>query len=256
MEVLTNSLQELKMKPSETVIVTDVGCNGNMADFLSSYGFHALHGRALPPAAGIKLANHHLNVIAIIGDGGCYGEGMQHLTNLMRGNHDITVLVHDNGLYSLTTGQASPTTPKGQATKSTPDGVVEEPINPIALALSNHATFVARTHAFKKDHLKDTIHQALTHQGFSFVDILQPCVTFNQPVIANWQKNLKVFTKKFKSKSQAWQLAAKENDWSLGVFWQEEKPAYHQQVKVVQSQPLSKQPVENIDITDLLKEFI
>ena len=148
-----------------------------MADFINVYGFHALHGRALPAAVGIKLANHSLPVIAIIGDGGCYGEGLTHYINLMRGNHDITVLVHDNFLYTLTTGQYSPTTPKGTITKSTPEGAIEEALNPISLALANNTTFVARGYAFEINHLTDLIYQAIKHSGFAKKSLRLSCGT-------------------------------------------------------------------------------
>jgi 2-oxoglutarate/2-oxoacid ferredoxin oxidoreductase subunit beta len=117
---LKNALISINLPHEQIVIVYDVGCSGNMADFIKTYSFHALHGRAIPPAVGIKLANSDLKVIVVIGDGGGYGEGLTHFLNEMRGNHDIAVLVHDNHRYSLTTGQMSPTTAKGTKTKSTP----------------------------------------------------------------------------------------------------------------------------------------
>ena len=165
------SLDQLKIEPHQLSVVYDIGCSGNMADFVYAYGFHSLHGRALPMAAGIKLANHDLEVLTIIGDGGCFGEGVGHLVAIAKGNHDITVLTHDNFLYSLTTGQKSPTTPKGVKTPSTPQGSLEEAVNPIGLALINQATFVARGFAGDIPHLTTLLTAAINHKGFALLDV-------------------------------------------------------------------------------------
>ncbi len=255
---LKNALQQLNFKPYEVVIVTDVGCAGNMADFISTFTFHALHGRALPPAVGVKLANHKLPVIAVIGDGACYGEGLQHFINLMRGNHDITVLVHDNYLYSLTTGQYSPTTPKGTITKSTPEGSIEEPLNPLALALANNTTFAARGYALDISGLTSLIVKAVGHQGFSFVDILQPCVTFNKnQTVDNWYKD-KIYPlpKTFKDKTKAFKEALRQDKLATGIFWQEKKPSYHTQVSVLEKRTAVSKKIDEVDISRLLEEFI
>jgi len=254
---LKQALAELKIKAYQAVIVTDVGCSGNMADFLKTYTFHALHGRALPPAAGIKLANHNLPVIVIIGDGGCYGEGLTHFINLMRGNHQITVLVHDNYLYSLTTGQYSPTTPKGTVTKSTPEGSIEEPLNPLSLALANQATFAARGYALKTIHLTKLIKQAINHPGFSLIDILQPCLTFNKnQTVENWyQKKVYKLKKPFTKISQALEESLKTDKLAIGKFWQEKKPPYHQAIGFLKK-PLVEKEISNINIKKLIEEFI
>jgi len=254
---LKEALAQLKIKPHKVAIVTDVGCSGNNADFFKAYTLHALHGRALPPAAGIKLANHQLTVLAIIGDGGCYGEGLTHLINLMRGNHDITVLVHNNHLYSLTTGQYSPTTPKGTVTKSTPDGSIEVPLNPVALGLANQAAFVARGYAFSQEHLKSTLTKAIRHVGFSLVDILQPCVTFDKNQTAAWyQERVFKLKKKFSSRQEAFTEALREDKLGLGIFWQEKRPAYHQELKVLEGKPLIAKPIEKVNLGKLIEEFI
>lgn len=254
---LKQALVKLNLAPHQVVVVTDVGCSGNMADFINSYSFHALHGRTLPPAAGIKLANHQLPVIAIIGDGGCYGEGLTHYINLMRGNHDINVLVHDNYLYSLTTGQYSPTTPKGTVTKSTPEGAIEEALNPVGLALANKTTFVSRGYAFELQHLTDLICQAIKHTGFSLIDILQPCVTFNKNQTLDWYKQ-RVYKLKapFKTKNEAFKEALNNDKLAIGVFYQEKKLAYHQEVSVLKEKPLLKKSIEKINIKSLVEEFI
>ena len=252
---LKKAFSQLKLPPHQVVVVTDVGCSGNMADFIRCYVFHALHGRALPPAAGIKLANHRLTVVAVIGDGGCYGEGLTHLINLMRGNHDITVIVHDNGLYSLTTGQASPTTPQGQPTKSTPEGVIEKPLNPLALALANHTTFAARGYAYQTTQLTQLLVKAIRHPGFSFVDVLQPCVTFNQKLAKKWESKIKPLKKRPPTRLEALKLALDPNQLFTGLFWQEKRPPYHQKIPFLKTKPLVRYSIEKVTIEKLLEKF-
>ncbi len=171
---------ELDLDPSGMIAIFGIGCSGNMNDFLNAYAMHSLHGRALPNAIGAKIANHHLPVVAIVGDGDCYGEGGNHFIHACRGNHDITVIVHDNGVYGLTTGQAAPTAQKGFKAKSTPGGIIEIPINPLTLAISSGATYVAQGFAGDIPHTVPLIKKGLAHKGFSLVNILQPCVTFNR----------------------------------------------------------------------------
>lgn len=241
------------------VIVYDVGCSGNMADYNDYYGFHALHGRALPSAAGIKLANHDLKVLVIIGDGGCYGEGGTHFINLMRGNHDITVLVHDNHRYSLTTGQMSPTTDQGTKTKSTPQGSIEEPFNPMAVAISNHASFVAREFAGNIPALGKRITQGLNHDGFALIDVLQPCTVFNPAQGYEWYRerlvNLEDEGHTPDNRESAWKQAMRTDKLPVGLFWKQDKPAYHQHIPELKTTPLAHQPIETIDLAPLVKSF-
>lgn len=256
---LKKAITDTKISEENFALFYDVGCSGDMTDFNNYYGFHTLHGRALPIAVGTKLGNHELKVIAIIGDGGCYGEGGTHFINLMRGNHDITVLVHDNHRYSLTTGQMSPTTEKGTKTKSTPEGSIEEPLNPIAIALSNHATFVAREFAPDIPRLAQRITQAVNHIGFSIIDILQPCPIFNPKQSHEWYRqrliNLEDESHQSNSREAGWKQATRVDKLPIGLFFQEEKPAYHQQVSELKDLPLVKHPIETIDTTSLLEEF-
>lgn len=247
--------------PQEKIaIFYDVGCSGNMADFNSSYGFHSLHGRALPSAVGTKLANHDLKVISVIGDGGCYGEGGTHFINLMRGNHDITVLVHDNHRYSLTTGQMSPTTKKGTKTKSTPNGSIEEAFNPIAVALVNHATFIAREFAGDIPKLATRITEAVNHKGFSLIDILQPCTVFNPKQSYEWyRENMESLEGQGHTdstdKESALKFALRDDKLLTGLFFKEVKPAYHEQDQVLAEKPLVEKSIEKIDLSPLLRDF-
>lgn len=252
---LKQALGELKIEPHQLVVVTDVGCSGNMADFIKAYVFHALHGRTLPVAAGVKLANHKLKVLAIIGDGGCYGEGLTHYVNLMRGNHDICVLVHDNNLYGLTTGQYSPTTPKGTITKSTPEGSIEEALNPIALALANKGTFVARGFAGDISHLKNLIIKGIRRTGFSLIDIFQPCVTWNKNQTFEYYQEKVYKLEKPLDRQKAFEKALDLEKLAIGVFYQEKRKAYHQEVSELQEKTMVERSIKKVDIGKLLEKF-
>ncbi|MCX8184212.1 MAG: 2-oxoacid:ferredoxin oxidoreductase subunit beta [Sulfolobales archaeon] len=170
---------ELKLDPSETVIVSGIGCSGKLPHFVNVNGVHTLHGRAIPFAMGIKLANPELTVVVHGGDGDLLGIGAGHFVALGRRNLDIVVALHNNGVYGLTKGQASPTLPLDTKTKALPKPNIQQAINPIALAIASGYTFVARGYAFEGEHLKNIIIEAIKHKGAAFIDILQPCVTFN-----------------------------------------------------------------------------
>ena len=163
----------------DLAMVTGIGCHGKIFDYLRVSGFYSLHGRAVATAQGMKFGNPRLKVVVFVGDGDAYGEGVAHLLFAAKRNADITVIVHNNGTYGLTTGQATPTSVKGFRGPSTPKGSVEDPLNPLALMLTAGATFVARGYPMKIDHLADLFVRAIRHEGFSLVDVLQPCVTFN-----------------------------------------------------------------------------
>ncbi len=174
------ALAEMDLSPDKVFIAFDIGCSGNMNDFLNANSMHTLHGRSIASAIGMKLARHDMPVIVIGGDGGIYGEGGNHFLHACRGNHDITVIVHDNMVYGLTNGQVAPTANKGYVSRSTPGGMVEVPVNPLALAISQGATFVAQTFAGDAKHMTEMIKLATLHRGMALVNILQPCVTFNK----------------------------------------------------------------------------
>ncbi len=174
------ALSEQGLGPADIFVAFDIGCAGNMNDFLHANSMHTLHGRSISSAIGMKLGHHTRPVLVIGGDGALYGEGGNHFLHACRGNHDITVIAHDNMVYGLTTGQTAPTTNKGTKSKSTPQGSIEVPVNPLALALTQGATFIAQTFANNSRHVADMIKAAMQHKGFSLVNILQPCVTFNK----------------------------------------------------------------------------
>lgn len=168
-----------KLNKDNLVLLSGIGCYGYITNYYDTNSFHATHGRIPPLATGIKLANPDLTVIAFVGDGDAYAEGMSHTIHAARRNTDITLIVHDNGVYGLTTGQFTPTSPRGFKGRSTPFGNVENPINPITLMLVSRASFVARGFSGDIKHLEYIFEKAIFHKGFSFIDVLQPCITFN-----------------------------------------------------------------------------
>jgi 2-oxoglutarate ferredoxin oxidoreductase subunit beta len=177
--VFEHNIDEGKIKEENLVLISGIGCYGYITNYYHTNSFHGLHGRVPPLATGVKLANPELLVIGFAGDGDAYAEGMSHTIHAARRNTDIKLIIHDNGVYGLTTGQFTPTSPKGFKGRSTPFGNVENPINPITLMLVSQATFVARAYSGDIKHLEYVFEKAIFHKGFAVVDVLQPCVTFN-----------------------------------------------------------------------------
>lgn len=252
------ALARLGKEPHECVVVFDIGCSGNMADKLRVYGFHGLHGRALPVAEGVKLANHHLPVLAIAGDGGGYGEGLSHLLHASRGNHDITYLVHNNEVYGLTKGQSSPTSPEGFRSSSTPAGDVEMPLNPLSLALASGATFVGRGFAGDTEQLTDLLVRAMQHRGFSLLDVLQPCVTYNRMLsYGDLRKRMVHRDTPAPTRQEALAAAYAENGTiTVGVFYEnEDRPVYHERHPQLRMQPLVDRPLDGVAFGPLFAEY-
>ena len=258
---LKNAISNLKLDPSNVALFTGIGCSGKDCQWIRLYGFHTLHGRPLAVAEGAKFANNKLTVIATGGDGDSYGIGMGHFIHAMRRNIDITYLVHDNQVYGLTTGQASPTSEKGFITKSTPFGVIDEPVNPLTLALSGGATYVARGFAGDVAHLTKLIEGAIAHKGFAIVDILQPCVTFNYLNTFEWYRQrvykLEEQNHDPKDKEKAY---VKAQEWGkkipIGLFYKIDKPTIEDQLPAIKEKPLVEHDIRNIDISKTIKEFI
>lgn len=189
MEALKKALAELEIVPNQVVLVSGIGQAAKLPHFMKGHFFNGLHGRALSNATAIKVANRNLKVIAIGGDGDMYGEGGNHLLHTLRRNPDITNFVHNNMVYGLTKGQASPTSPVGFKTPVQVDGVFLEPVNPIALAVAQGASFVARAFAGDVEETKEIMKQAITHKGYALVDIFQPCPSFNKINTYKWFKD-------------------------------------------------------------------
>ena len=180
------ALVDMQLAPSGVAIFSGIGCHAKLPHFVNVYGVHTLHGRTLPFAVGAKLARPDLEVIAVMGDGDGLGIGAGHFVNTGRRNIDMAVLIHDNGVYGLTKGQASPTLKLGVRTKSLQKANINEGINPIALALASGYTFIARSYAYDVHHLKDTIKKAIQHHGLAVIIIQQPCPTYNNINTKEW----------------------------------------------------------------------
>ena len=191
-----------------------------------------MHGRALPLALGTKIANPKLKAIAFVGDGDVYAEGLDHLIHAAKKNADVTVIVHNNQVFALTTGQFTPTSPKGLKSKSSPQGSIEEPLDPLALTLSAGASFVARSYALEIEKTKKIITAAIQHKGFSFVEIIQPCITFydTREILKN---KIEWLDKEYKTNNfyDAFNKISKsKNKMLLGIFYQVKKPIFEDEV--------------------------
>ncbi len=180
LDAMKHAIAACGLQPHEVVIISGIGCSSNLPGYVNTYGMHTLHGRAVAVACGVQLANHKLKVIVTGGDGDGYGIGGNHFIHCMRRNYDLTYVVMNNQIYGLTTGQCSPTSVKGMKTKSTPFGNVENPINPIALAIAGGATYVARGFSGNQKMLAELIAGGLRHRGFALIDVFSPCVTYNK----------------------------------------------------------------------------
>ncbi len=189
LKTFEEAVEEAGINRSAMVLVSGIGQAGKFPHYTEAHVFNGLHGRALPAATGIKLANHNLNVVVTSGDGDMYGEGGNHLIHAMRRNIGVKAFVHNNQVYGLTKGQASPTSDHGFATKLQPDGVLNAPFNPLATAIIHECSIVARAFAGDRDHLRGVMTEFLKHEGgFALLDILQPCVSFNSKNTYRWYK--------------------------------------------------------------------
>ena len=223
--------------PKENIVfTTGIGCHGKTFDYLNLNSFYGLHGRCLATAQGIKLANPALKVIAIVGDGDVYNEGISHLIHAAKRNSDITVLVYDNRNFALTVSQFTATSPRGFKGSSTPQGSIEEPFNPLELVLASGATFIGRGYALKIDPLKNLIVEALEHRGFSFIEILQPCITFFDDRKFYEEKIYEFKNEDLDSKEKAlmrikeWDYSDGEGKIPLGIFHKIKKPTFEELV--------------------------
>lgn len=233
---LKQALVELNVQPKNTVIVSGIGCSSKLPHWVKTFGFHSLHGRGLAIAQGVKLANPKLTVIAVGGDGDGYGIGMAHFIHALRRNIDLLYIVHNNGVYGLTKGQIAPTGQIGFISPTTPFGSIEEPINPIKLAMGAGGTFIARGFADQIEHLKNLFISGIKHSGFGFIDVLQPCIAFNKINTREWYKEriylLKTMPKNY---NEAMKLAQEKTKIPLGIFWQKKTKNYDELYQVLNS---------------------
>ncbi|MFH1284945.1 MAG: 2-oxoacid:ferredoxin oxidoreductase subunit beta [Candidatus Peregrinibacteria bacterium] len=260
---MKNAIVQLGLEPSNVVIATGIGCGSKLNQWVETYGFASLHGRSLPVAMGVKLANPELTVIDVSGDGDGYGIGMGHFINTMRRNINITYIVQDNQLYGLTLGQVSPTSEKGMKSPSTPQGVTEEPVNPLRLAMSSACTFVARGFAGDIPHLTSLIMAAVKHRGFALIDVFQPCVTFNK---INTHQFFRDRVYKLEDEAgydptdlvAAFEKAGELGDKiPLGIFYRVEKPLYEDQDPALRGgQVPVKADISRVDIGEVEGSFM
>ncbi len=262
---LKGALSELGIPREKVVMATGIGCSGKSNHYINTYGYESLHGRSIPVASGIKLANHSLTVIAEGGDGDGYGIGSAHFLHSFRRNIDMTYIVHDNAVYGLTTGQVAPTSQKGMKTKSTPHGNLEVQFNPLAVALAGGGTFVARAFAGDIMHMKEIMKQAISHKGFALVDVLQPCVTFNKLNTFQWWQQrvykLDAVNHDPKNKTAALEKAFEEMNSNyakipIGVFYKEERPTYEEESPQLKDKPLVMHEVAREAIGKAIGEFL
>ncbi len=259
LEAVKQGLVASGLEPHQVLFVSGIGQAAKTPHYLNANVFNGLHGRALPVASGAKLANPNLHVIVESGDGCNYGEGGNHFLAAVRRNINLTMIVHDNQVYGLTKGQASPTTQEGFVTKAQPGGVASAPFNPIAVAVAMHASFVARGFSGMIDHLAGLIQQAIAHEGFALIDVLQPCVSFNRVNTFGWYKE-RCYTLPEEYDPTDWEAAMKmAMEWGekipLGIIYRDQRVTFEQRLAVLEQSPLGEQPTDLAELQNIMKKF-
>ncbi|WP_062050857.1 2-oxoacid:ferredoxin oxidoreductase subunit beta [Bacillus sp. JCM 19034] len=252
------------LEPEDVAVVSGIGCSGRISGYIHSYGFHGVHGRALPIAQGVKMANRDLTVIASGGDGDGFAIGMGHTIHAIRRNIDVTYIVMDNQIYGLTKGQTSPRSEMGFKTKSTPGGSIESALNVMEMALTAGATFVAQSFSSDLKGLTALIEEGINHKGFSLINVFSPCVTFNKVNTYEWFKeNLTKLSDidgyDPTNRMNAMQTLMEHNGLVTGLIYQnKEQPSYQQLIPGYDEQPLAKKDLTLNEETfhELIKEFM
>ncbi|EII2715663.1 2-oxoacid:ferredoxin oxidoreductase subunit beta [Staphylococcus pseudintermedius] len=252
------------LEPDEVALITGIGCSGRLSGYVNSYGVHSIHGRALPLAQGVKMANRDLTVIASGGDGDGYAIGMGHTIHALRRNMNITYIVMDNQIYGLTKGQTSPSSAPGFVTKTTPKGNIEQNVAPLELALSSGATFVAQGFSSDIKALTKMIEDAINHDGFSFVNVFSPCVTYNKINTYDWFKeNLTAIDDienyDVSNKQAALQTVIEHDSLVKGIVYQDTTtPSYESQIDGLAETPLAHQDLNLTEeqFESFTKQFI
>jgi 2-oxoglutarate ferredoxin oxidoreductase subunit beta len=255
------ALIELGLEREEAVLVSGIGCHGKMVNYVNINGFHGIHGRVLPIAQGIKLANPKLTVVGFAGDADQYNEGWSHFAHAARMNINMTLIVHDNMVLGLTTGQATSTSQQGFKSKSTPFGVIPPMLNPVAHALVSDGTFVARGFSGDMFHLKSLIVEAIKHRGFAFIDVFQPCVTFNYLNTYDWfRQRVYKLEEEGHDVTDRKKALEKALEWGdripIGIFYKKERPTYRDNLPHLKDAPLTKVPTKNVDVTSTINEMM
>ncbi|MBD8589059.1 2-oxoacid:ferredoxin oxidoreductase subunit beta [Peribacillus simplex] len=252
------------LEPENLAVVSGIGCSGRISGYIKSYGFHGIHGRSLPIAQGVKMANRELTVIASGGDGDGFAIGMGHTIHAIRRNIDITYIVMDNQIYGLTKGQTSPRSAAGFKTKSTPEGSIEQAVSPMELALSAGSTFVAQSFSTDLKDLTAIIEAGINHKGFSFINVFSPCVTYNKINTYDWFKqNLtKLNTIEgydSSNKEQAMQTLMQHDSLVTGIIYQDSsRPSYQELVPGYAEKSLNKSDLtlDQAHFDKLVAEFM
>ncbi len=250
---------DLGLEPWQFTIVSGIGQSGKFPHYTKCNTFNGLHGRTLPVATGIKLVNDDMRVIAVAGDGDCYGEGGNHLIHAIRRNINVTLFVHNNQVYGLTKGQASPTSMEGMTTKVQPYGVISEPVNPMALAVALDCSFVARSYAGDADHLTAMMKAAISHKGFALLDIFQPCVTYNRINTYQWFKQ-RVYALESSYNPEDRQAAFSRSlefgdKIPLGIIYRNMRPAFSDRLPALEKGPVVNRAFDPSLLADIMKEF-
>jgi len=259
LEALRKALVNTGLEPHQVLFVSGIGQAPKLPHYTQGNVFNGLHGRSLPAATGARLANHELVVIGIDGDGGAYGEGVGHLLATMRRNINMTYMVHNNQVYGLTKGQASPTSDLGFVTKTTPLGA-SQPLNPLLVALASDISFLARGFAGDIDHLSRLLQMGIEHRGFALIDILQPCVSFNHRNTFQWYRE-RVYKLEDESYDPTDKIAAlaRALEWGdripIGLIYKSERSVYEEQFPALKKMPLVKQNIDPVQFEGLLDEF-
>ncbi|MBI5664417.1 MAG: 2-oxoacid:ferredoxin oxidoreductase subunit beta [Nitrospirae bacterium] len=254
-----DAMIEMDIEPHRIALVSGIGQAAKLPHYTKCNTFNGLHGRALPVAAGMRLANHGLPLMVFTGDGDCYGEGGNHLLHNMRRNLNIKLFVHDNQIYGLTKGQASPTSMEGMTTRNQPFGVFSEQFNPMAAAVALDCSFAARAFSGDMAHLKEMIKAAYNHRGFSLVDILQPCVSFNKINTYEWYKERVYHIGPEHNPEDRSQAFTKALEWGdripIGIIYKNSRPALEDRIPIIKDMPLVRQLFDPSKIKDTLQEF-
>jgi 2-oxoglutarate/2-oxoacid ferredoxin oxidoreductase subunit beta len=261
LQAFRKTMVALNLEPHQILMVSGIGQAPKLPHYTHGNVFNGLHGRAIPAASGAKISNTELTVIVIDGDGGAYGEGLNHTLAAMRRNIHMTYMVHNNQVYGLTKGQASPTSDIGFISKTTPAGA-SLPLNPLTLALASDVSFLARSFAGDIEHLSKILQMAITHRGFALVDILQPCVSFNHKNTFQWYRERVYKLDEDKSYDPANKTMAfiKAQEWGdhipIGLIYKHERPVYEEQIFAPKALPLVKQKLDPLEFEALLDEFM
>jgi 2-oxoglutarate ferredoxin oxidoreductase subunit beta len=260
LKAFKQALAELELSPEKILVVSGIGQSSKFPHYLRCNTFNGIHGRALPVATGVRLANPNLKVVVTTGDGDCYGEGGNHLLAAFRRNPDMTLVVHNNQVYALTKGQASPTTDQGYKTLLQPAGVPYPPLHALALAVAQDCSWVGRGFAGQAEHLTELYKQAINHRGFALLEVLQPCVSFNKVNTYQWYQ-ARVYRVEdepgYDPENELWAYQ-KAKEWGeripIGVIFKKPRPLLEEAFPALAAGPLGAWRVDR-PVAELLQDF-